>query len=203
MVPRAAGSPRSAQRGPRPGPRTRELRGGGRAGVPPGGEGQLRAWSCPSARLQATPALHSALEPGLCHLPTARLCPWEGWRRGHGRASSCQLPASLPPSPAPRPREQCGPFTDLLLVCGFSSIHRANFFALPLLSPTGLRTPSCRAFQRAASSRAGAAAGRSRLRDTRRSCLGFSVLQEPGQQPSTATSLDTRAGFWPRQEGPG
>lgn len=113
MAPRAAGSPRSAQRGPRPGPRTRELCGGGRAGVPPGGKGQLRARSCPSSRLQATPALHSALEPGLCHLPTARLCPWEAWRRGHGRASSCQLPASLPPSPAPRPREQFGPFTAL------------------------------------------------------------------------------------------
>lgn len=162
-------------------------------------------------------------EPGAAHrlgsrpLPLCTLlwsqgsaiCPLQGYVHGRpgGGGTAGHRPVSFPRHCPPAPLLARGSSLvhsqHLLPVCGFSSIHRANFFALPLLSPTGLWTPSCRAFQRAASSRVGAAAGSSRLRDTRRSRLGFSVLQEPGQQPSTATSLDTRAGFWPRQEGPG
>ena len=153
MVPKTVGSPRSAQHAPRPGPRTRELHGGGRAGVSPGGKGQLRARSGPSSQLQATPALHSALEPGLCHLPPARLCPWEGRRRGQVWAPSCQPPVSLPPALLLTRGSSLVHSQHLPPVCSFSSIHRTDFFALPPLSPTGLRTPSCQAFQRAASSR--------------------------------------------------
>ena len=180
MVPKTVGSPRSAQHAPRPGPRTRELHGGGRAGVSPGGKGQLRARSSPSSQLQATPALHSALEPGLCHLPPARLCPWEGRRRGQVWAPSCQPPVSLPPSPAPHPREQFGPFTALASSLQLFQHPQNRLLRPPSPQPHGPADSQLPGLPKGSLFPVGAAAGSSRLRDTRCSHLGFSVLQEPG-----------------------
>ena len=98
----------------------------------------------------------------LCTLLWSRgsaICPLQGYVHGRagGGGRSGHHPVSLlchcPPALLLTRGSSLVHSQHLPPVCSFSSIHRTDFFALPPLSPTGLRTPSCQAFQRAASSR--------------------------------------------------